>query len=248
LARPEPPGRLHTSTGTPYEECRPACAARRSRRLTGSLRGLFSHGLGGSFTNRSPGLLPSRPFKPRSFRTSHEPRHIFTAIAVADMTRRQAKVCLQPLIYQADQSPLAPFLVQAPKTVVPLRRRRGPFVGLGEVMLSLALANFHTISFFLTDTHAASWARCVAYLVTYANATWRQAKVCLRPLPSYGEDRASRPPPLQHRVPIRAASALDLSSVSVSVSLIRISPGLFQSQVRRPFGSRRKRLNPTRVV
>jgi hypothetical protein len=42
-------------------------------------------------------------------------------------------------------------------------------------------------------------------LVTNALATWRQAKVCLRPLPSYGEDRASRPPPLQHRVPILAS-------------------------------------------
>jgi len=51
-------------------------------------------------------------------------------------------------------------------------------------------------------------------LVTYALATWRQAKVCLRPLSSYGEDRASRPPPLQHRVPILAAGAPDLSSVS----------------------------------
>jgi len=51
-------------------------------------------------------------------------------------------------------------------------------------------------------------------LLTYAIASWRQAKVCLRPLPSYGEDRASRPPPLQHRVPIRAASTLDHSNVS----------------------------------
>jgi hypothetical protein len=51
-------------------------------------------------------------------------------------------------------------------------------------------------------------------LLTHAIAPWRQAKVCLRPLTSYGEDRASRPPPLQHRVPIRAASTLDLSNVS----------------------------------
>jgi len=35
----------------------------------------------------------------------------------------------------------------------------------------------------------------------HTKAPWRQAQVCLRPLSSYGEDRASRPPPLQHRVP-----------------------------------------------
>jgi len=34
----------------------------------------------------------------------------------------------------------------------------------------------------------------------HAKAPWRQAQVCLRPLSSFGEDRASRPPPLQHRV------------------------------------------------
>jgi len=114
-------------------------------------------------------------------------------------------------------------------------------------MLSLALANSHTISFFLTDTHAASWARCVAYLVTYANATWRQAKVCLRPLPSYGKDRASRPPPLQHRVPIRAALALDCSSASAqrqsypdlsgTFSVTGQATFRFQAQARGPYSS-----------
>jgi len=32
---------------------------------------------------------------------------------------------------------------------------------------------------------------------------WRQAEVCLRPLICFGQTRASRPPPLQHRVPTR---------------------------------------------
>jgi hypothetical protein len=106
MAKPEPPGRLHTSTGTPYEERRPLARSDSRVGFTRSLWGLFSRGLGGSFANRLPGSLLSRPFKPRGFRTSHEPRHIFTTIAVADMTRRQAKVCLQPLIYETDQSPL----------------------------------------------------------------------------------------------------------------------------------------------
>jgi len=51
-------------------------------------------------------------------------------------------------------------------------------------------------------------------LLTHAIAPWRQAQICLRPLSSSGEDRASRPPPLQQRVPIRAASTLDHSNVS----------------------------------
>jgi len=46
---------------------------------------------------------------------------------------------------------------------------------------------------------------------------------------SYGEDRASRPPPLQHRVLIRAASN-SISRVSANVGLIQIALGLFQSQ------------------
>jgi len=40
---------------------------------------------------------------------------------------------------------------------------------------------------------------------THARKSWRQAKVCLRPLVCFGQTRASRPPPLQHRVPTRAA-------------------------------------------
>jgi hypothetical protein len=81
------------------------------------------------------------------------------------------------------------------------------------------------ISFFLTESHAPFRARCSVY----AGAPRRQAKVCLRPLSAYGEDRASRPPPLQHRVLIRA-------SVSAGVGLVRIAPGPFRSQVEPPWG------------
>jgi len=44
------------------------------------------------------------------------------------------------------------------------------------------------------------------------------------------QDSASRPPPLQHRAPIRAAGQLDFSSLPASVSLVRIAPGPFLSQ------------------
>jgi len=116
------------------------------------------------------------------------------------------------------------------------------------VLLSLALANSRNISFFLTDTHTLSWARCLALLVTHAMAPWRQAKVCLRPLPSYGEDRASRPPPLQHRVPILGASALDLSSVSARRRPYPDCSGAFSVTGQATFGIRAQAPGPTRVV
>jgi len=43
------------------------------------------------------------------------------------------------------------------------------------------------------------------FRVAYAKATWRQTEVSLRPLVCYGRTRASRPPPRQHRDPIRGA-------------------------------------------
>jgi len=72
---------------------------------------------------------------------------------------------------------------------------------------------------------------------TYARISWRQTQVCLRPLICFGQTRASRPPPLQHRVPTRAASKFDFSKLRASVSLVRIAPGPFQSQVDQPLGT-----------
>jgi len=45
------------------------------------------------------------------------------------------------------------------------------------------------------------------FRVAYAKATWRQTEVSLRPLICFGQTRASRPPPHQHRDPIRGALA-----------------------------------------
>jgi len=56
--------------------------------------------------------------------------------------------------------------------------------------------------------------------------------VCLRPLNCYGQLRASRPPPLLHRVPIRAA-AKKLLAIRRTRRLYRITPGPFQSRVGR---------------
>jgi len=47
--------------------------------------------------------------------------------------------------------------------------------------------------------------------VAHGGIAHRYAEVCILPLPHYGWDRAPRPPPLQHRVPIRAAALDPLS-------------------------------------
>jgi len=85
-------------------------------------------------------------------------------------------------------------------------------------------------------------------LLTYAMAPWRQAPVCLRPLPSYGEDRASRPPPLQHRVPILAALELDLSNASAQRQPYPDYSGAFSVTGRATFGIPAQAPNLTRVV
>jgi len=51
------------------------------------------------------------------------------------------------------------------------------------------------------------------------------------PLSHYGRDRAPRPPPHQHRVPIRAAAEY------CEHQLIRITPGPLQSQAERVSGA-----------
>jgi hypothetical protein len=85
-------------------------------------------------------------------------------------------------------------------------------------------------------------------VVTHAIAPWRQAQVCLRPLPSYGEDRASRPPPLQHRVPIRAALVLDFSSASAQRRPYPDCSGAFSVTGQATFENRAQAPGLTRVV
>jgi hypothetical protein len=75
-------------------------------------------------------------------------------------------------------------------------------------------------------------------VVANAVASRRQAKVCLRPLPSYGEDRASRPPsapaPGPHIGGVGPACA-----GFPSRRLMRIAPRPFQLRVRRFLGKKR---------
>jgi len=102
-------------------------------------------------------------------------------------------------------------------------------------MLSLALAGspHHLILPHGFPRLASGATSCL--FSTHARISWRQTKVCLRPLVCFGQTRASRPPPLQHRVPTRAVSKIRSLEFSASVSLIRITPGPFQSQVNQPW-------------
>jgi len=104
-------------------------------------------------------------------------------------------------------------------------------------MLSAALAGSRTISFCLAASHALPRARHPVFSRLTPGYLGGKTEVCLRPLICYGQTRASRPPPLQHRVPTRAARKFDLSNRSGGVSLIRIAPGPFQWQVDPPLGT-----------
>jgi len=110
-----------------------------------------------------------------------------------------------PDSFRLNQSPLgafhpAPgshFRWQAPSPEL-------PFDGSGAVTLSSTLVDSRSTAFVLTESRTQRW----AYLLCFSGsrpATGRQTEVCLRPLIYQGQIRASRPPPLQHRVPIRAA-------------------------------------------
>jgi hypothetical protein len=100
----------------------------------------------------------------------------------------------------------------------------GTFASSGVVGVSSALADSRPIALVLAESQAYDVCLIALPGVADAVATRRQAKVCLRPLSFYGKDRASRPPPLQHRVLIRAASSC-LRRLSTDVSL----PGLLRN-------------------
>jgi len=146
--------------------------------------------------------------------------------------RRVYGLLATPDSFGLNQSPLgAIHLPQAPRTVGHAPSPEGPFENPGEVEVSSALADSPSISFVLTESRALIWALLFCFGLANAIATWRQAKVCLRPLSSYGEDRASRPPPLQHRVPIRACIGL-LAQTPLFASVLPDHSGTFIVRVR----------------
>jgi hypothetical protein len=106
----------------------------------------------------------------------------------------------------------------------------GPFDNPGGVLVWSTLADFpdHPVRPHGIPDCDVSYVAC--FRVANALATWRQAKVCLRPLSCYGQDRASRPPPLQHRVPI-LSSIQPLDAIFADVSLAGLLRDLFRNRL-----------------
>jgi len=94
----------------------------------------------------------------------------------------------------------------------PVRYRRGPFVGLGAVMLSAALAGSRTISFCLTASHALPRARHPVFSRLTPGYLGGKTEVCLRPLvccrPDQSLPAATTPAPGPHT----SCSKFDLST------------------------------------
>jgi len=138
-----------------------------------------------------------------------------------------------PDSFRLNQNPLgASSLPQAPITIAHSPSPEMAFDGSGEVALSSTHVDSRAISFVLTESRTLIWASLQCFRVANVQATGRQAQVCLRPLIYYGQIRASRPPPLQHRVPIRAGVE-SLYATRRSRRSFQIAPGPFQSQVER---------------
>jgi len=137
----------------------------------------------------------------------------------------------QPLTLRRVSAPeCITALRSSPRPSFSVRHRRRPFAGLGEVLLSAALAGSRNISFCLTASHAAPGVTPCLFS-THARKSWRQAQVCLRPLVCFGQTRASRPPPHQHRVPTRAAIKNSITRIfRLASALSGLLRGLFSDR------------------
>jgi len=142
-AETEPPGRLHTSTGSPYEPQRYTA----SIGCSGLLRGLFRHRQSG-FRARTLGPFFSSSRRPA---TSYEP--LYVSSILADVAQRQTWYAATPGAFRLCQSPLGAYLLpQAPTSVALSRHRGGTFASSGGRAFSSALADSHANPFFLADS------------------------------------------------------------------------------------------------
>lgn len=117
-------------------------------------------------------------------------------------------VCSQPLDTSGvSRTPWAPsILPQAPKPVDLSRHRVG--LSLTGVASFFGLAGWRAClndAFVPRGNPSAALGPAACSYRSSRQATWRRAQVCTLPLSLFGRDRAPRPPPLQHRVPIRSS-------------------------------------------
>jgi len=145
MARTEPPGRLHSSTGSSHG------------RLTNEwLKRFF---------NRSDLTVRPRTYEP-------------LCVSHADAAQRRALPA--PDRFGPIRAPWAPPPAPGSHIRRALSSPKDSFEGSGAVAISTALAAFHAIPFFLTETRTGCGPIAIPYGCRLAIR--RQAKVCLRPL------------------------------------------------------------------
>jgi len=205
MARPAPPGRLHSSTGFPYEG--------QNDRSRGSSPASACQIALGPFQSRIGRQFPSGDLSPSSLAVqfglaaSGHRMSLSMLLSTRDHRHNAAAtlVCCNPW----SSGRPAPLKDRNPSGEPEARRSRsvtGEDLSLAWVKwcfprISPVPAPFHSASRLPTPCLG----RTSRLFSTYAGISRRQAQVCLRPLVCFGQTRASRPPPLQHRVPTRTA-------------------------------------------
>jgi len=127
MAKTEPPGRLRSSTGSPYERRGELLSqfSLHALALSGSLRDLFSTREGEPWGRaRTLAFVGSSHFSLAAPGLTYEPLYVSYFADVAQ--RRVSGLFATPDPFRLNQSPLgAVHLPQAPTSVGRLRRRRG---------------------------------------------------------------------------------------------------------------------------
>jgi len=162
-----------------------------------------------------------------------------TLVSIAAVAQRRTQVCRDPCVIRADSEPPGR---RPPAPGSHIRRAYpspgGTFANSGVVGLSSALADSRPIALVLAEIPSFDVSLDALPVVANAVASRRQAKVSLRPLSSYGEDRASRPP----SAPAPGPHISDVGPAyagSSSRRLMRIAPRPFRLRVRRILGKTR---------
>jgi len=122
-----------------------------------------------------------------SFSASRRPGHRMSLSTLVSYRRRSAAadsgMPATPDSFRLSQNPLGAYhLPQALTFVAPSPLREGSFVSSGGVALSSVLTDSRAIPFFLTASWSCNVSHAALLRVANALATWRQAKVSLRPL------------------------------------------------------------------
>jgi len=195
------------------------------RRPTGLLRGASAVTEGWQFRRRTWSRAIRLSLAASGHRMSL--RYVFTTGWWSPAQRGGSCGVLQPLTLEAGQSPLMAIAsIRRPAAVDRASLPRRSFACPGVVTLSLALARSRAIALILADSQTPPWVRACCY----ARARWRQTEVCCNPCPQM----ARTEPPGRHRsstgTPYESGECRLLGN-SADVSLIRIAPGPFQSQV-----------------